>query len=699
MAIIRLQSETDRFERQYYEFDPEVKELGQGGMGVVYKGRLIHMDTKRVEEVAIKVLYRDLSAEGVERALKEASIIVPHDNIILMRGSISTKDASGKLRHHVISEYLDGETLDKQIARNGMPTKPEALHIIRNVLSGLSALHNRNLVHRDIDPSNIFLCSDGRIKIIDLGVIKDLHARDTGGRKATMIGQFIGKVEYASPEQLAGLQDLIRQTSDIYSTGIVLYELIAGRLPYTGATYEISIGHKEKPIPLDCIPDKDLRYVIRKATAKNIEDRYHSAHEFIVDIEKILNGKSPVPAGHINKWFYAAGASVAIAVAGVATWFLLQMNQPNDYPEEQRFREALAQASTDLALLRYSEALDAYHKAYSIRNADSIAMKIESIELLSQGIDAYVRSDYGRAEFLLRQAERSGLPDAYYYLGEMCYEGLGAPKDFKRGFELTKQAFEMGFQAAGYRLGLVYQNGIGNVAVDRNQAARYFESSGRMIDKAAETGNPEWLYMKGNMYMYGNGVAKSEQLGVEYYQKAAEKNYPPALYELYVALNRGAPQQAIAYLTRSAEQGYVKAQSLLGRLMLEQREKQQGYEWIRQAANKDYAYALAQMGLLHIDNRRLPGNRQIQETLGITGDDALSQDYLKKALQYDSENYLANYGLGLFYYTERSEREAERYFRIAQKQISELHQTPYREGELKYPNMPGIKEFIDYVIR
>ncbi|MCL1933771.1 MAG: serine/threonine-protein kinase [Candidatus Azobacteroides sp.] len=690
MAIIRLQSETDKLERQFYEFDPETGELGKGGMGVVYKGRLIHTDTGRVEEVAIKALYRDLTEEGVKRALREADIRINHDNVILMRGSVSLKDGSGKSRDYVISEYLDGETLDKQLARNGKLSKPEALNIIKNVLSGLSALHSRNLVHRDIDPSNIMICKDGRIKIIDLGVVKDMNVT---GAKTTKIGQFIGKYEYASPEQLAGLQDVVKQTSDIYSTGIVLYELLTGKLPFTGTTYEITMGHKEKPIPLDIIPDKDLRNIIRKATAKKIEKRYQSTYEFIVAIEKALTGNSR-PA--VGKWLYATAAAVVIAAIAIVAF--LKLPGKSESGGMQHYREALSQASGELALIHYPEALDAYRKAYDIYKEDSIAKKIESLELFSQGLEAYNRSDYDKADFLFRKVEGLGLADASYYLGEMYYEGLGVPKDFKKGFALVSHAFQAGFQPAGYRLGLVYQNGIGGIEADKTQAASYFDSSRPIIEKEAEEGNPEWLYVTGNMYRYGNGVVQSENLAVENYRKAAEKNYPPALYELYVTLSNEAPQQAMEYLTRSAQAGYVKAQSLLGRLLLEHRDKQ-GYEWIRQAAEKNYPYALAQVGVLHFDTRRLPGNKQIQETLGIEGDDALSQNYLQKALQYDSENYLANYGLGLYYYTDGSPKEAEKYFKTAQKQISELYKTPYREDELKYPNMVKIKEFIDYVVK
>ena len=689
MAIIRLQNETDKLERQYYEFDPESNELGKGGMGVVYKGRLIHADTGKVEDVAIKALYRDLPNEVVDRALKEANIKINHDNVIQMRGYLSLKESTGRISYYIISEYLEGETLDKRLTRAGKLPKAEALNIIKNVLSGLSALHNRDLVHRDIDPSNIMICNDGRIKIIDLGVVKDMGVV---GPRQTMIGQFIGKYEYASPEQLAGLQDIVKQTSDIYSAGVVLYELITGRLPFIGTTYEITTGHKEKPVPLENIQDKDVRAIVRKATTKKIEKRYRSTYEFIVDIEKALADEHRSN----GKWFlYGLGA---VAIIAIVIMGVIIGSKKSNNPWQQPYGDALSQASSELSLFHYPEALNAYRKAYDIHKEDSIAKKIESLDILSQGVEAYNSSDYAKADFLLRKAEGLGLPDASYYLGEMYYEGLGVPKDFKKGFALANQAFQMGYQPAGYRLGLVCQNGIGGIAADKNQAARYFDSARQTIEKEAASGNPEWLYMKGNMYLYGTGVTQSLNDAIEYYRKAAEKNYSPAQYKLYVVLSKGEPQQAMDYLTRAAKQGYVKAQSLLGRLMLEQNDKQ-GYEWLRQAADKNYSYALAQVGILYFDSKRIPSNKQIQATLGITGDDALSQNYLQKALQYDPENYLANYGLGLYYYTEKNLKEAGKYFKVAQKQISELYNTPYREDELKYPNLRKIKEFIDYVVK
>jgi len=706
MAIIKLQSETDILERQYYEFDPNpIEQLGEGGMGIVYKGKLKHTDTGKFEYVAIKVLYDDLPSEVVKRAFKEASIVILHDNVILMRGVITTKDSNGISIHHIISEYLDGETLDKLLERVGRLSKVEALNVIKNVLSGLSALHSRGLVHRDIDPSNIMICRDGRIKIIDFGIVKDLSADEPmqihhTRRAPTVHGEFIGKRRYAPWEQQEGLQYLVKQTADIYSSGIVLYELLVGEVPFTGTDEEIKLAHKVKPIPMDPIHDKDLRRIIRKATAKEIKDRYQSVYEFIVDIEKILNGSPSrvVDYRSIVKWLYAAGAAVVVIAAIFFAVVLGRHPVKDETATPDRYKEALSQASTELSLVRYPEALEAYQKAYAIRKEDSIAKKIESLTFLSQGMDAYNRSDYEKANLLLSKVESAGSPEASCYLGEMYYEGLGVPKDFKKGFALVNQAFEMGYQPAGYRLGLVYQNGIGGIGIDGNQAKRYFDSSGQAIEKLAESGKPEWLSMKGDMYMYGNGVAKSESIAMESYRKAAEQNYPPALYKLYVVMNNNRSPQAMDYLSGAAKQGYIQAQSLLGRLLLEGRDKQ-GYGWIRQAAAKNYSYALAEMGILYFDAQRLPANRQIQDIIGIKGDDSLSKNYLQKALQYDSENYLANYGFGLYYYTETNLNEATKYFKVAQKQISDLQKTSYREDELKYPNVEKIKDFIDYVIK
>lgn len=696
MSIIRLQSEKNKLERQYYEFDPEAGSLGQGGMGVVYKGRFF--GNGRVEDVAIKVLYKDLPEEAVERALKEASIRIAHDNVVLMLGSVSIKDAGGSLRHHIISEYLDGETLDKHLLSSGRKSTLEALFIIKCVLSGLSALHNRNLVHRDIDPSNIMICKDHSIKIIDLGVVKELEAR---GQRKTVYGQFIGKIDYASPEQLAGLQDLVRQTSDIYSTGVVLYELITGRLPFTGTTYDITMGHKEKPVPLENIPDKNLRYIIRKATAKNIKDRYLSAYEFIVDIEKIQQGRSPVQGGVFGKRILMAG--VAVAVACLLVLFFLNVDfSPKEGKSDATVKQALSKAFGELTLTRYPEALDAYRKAYDMCGADSLQEKINALSFLSQGIAAYTHSDYERAESLFRQAESLGSPDASYYLGEIYYEGMGVKNDAGKGFKLTKQAFDKGFLPAGYRLGIACLYGIGTIA-DSNQAASYFAKAREAIDKAASSGNPEWLCARGNMFTYGYGVAVSQEAGIQSYQKAAAQNYPAAHYELFTMYYKETyPQQisekAMSHLRLAAELGYVKAQNKLGRLLiLEQNIQLQknGYQFIDMAARKNDPYALAQMGLLHLKANRIPKVKQLQQILGIEGDNTKALNYLNDAMTYDTENYYANYGMAFFYMAGNDTNRAKPYFKSAQDQIHKLERIPYRADELMYPNMRDIKTLIN----
>lgn len=140
MAVVKLLGDSI-----HYEFDPEIKEhiLGKGGMGIVFKGRLIHDDTGTFEWVAIKVLFKDLSEDSVMRAKREASIQVIHENIIRMYGFVETKDADGKPKYHIISEFLDGETLDQYIKRKGGISQEEAINIVKNVLSALYMLHSR----------------------------------------------------------------------------------------------------------------------------------------------------------------------------------------------------------------------------------------------------------------------------------------------------------------------------------------------------------------------------------------------------------------------------------------------------------------------------------------------------------------------------------------------------------------------------
>ena len=310
MAIYRLQGKAEKRSGIYYEFDPSEEPLGEGGMGKVYKGRCVNEVTGTAFDVAIKFMFSDLPAHAIERARREASIQIRHDNLVEMLGfiDIEEKGPLGDIQHHyhVVSELLDGIMLDDLLAgkltnKRGepMPFAQKlyndyqrdpyhfATYIIRNVLSGLMALHDAGYIHRDIDPTNIMITSNGHIKLIDFGIAKQMQSLTTNDKSLTVAGVFMGKPEYAAPELILGDIKSQDKTTDIYAVGILLFQCIIGHPPFEGDRHEVMNKQLHQKMPLGLIKNKQIRKIIETATDKTRAKRFRSAAEFRVALDQI----------------------------------------------------------------------------------------------------------------------------------------------------------------------------------------------------------------------------------------------------------------------------------------------------------------------------------------------------------------------------------------------------------------------------
>lgn len=311
MSIIRIQGTSDIKTRVYYEVDSNSMPLGTGGMGQVFRGKQI--DSNGVSrDVAIKFLFDDLPEHVIERARREASVRVLSENLVEMIDFIQVCEEAGNgmrhYRYHVVSELLNGVMLfdllkGKCSDANGMEFEFArrlydmyqnervnfAIFVVKNILSGIMALHDKGFIHRDIDPSNIMITSDGKIKIIDFGIAKQLNNLNTQDQMLTSTGQFLGKAQYAAPELVLGDISHQNKTTDIYAIGILLYELCTGSLPFEGSTHEVLDMQLNCKIPLKNVDNKELRNIIGKATEKKQANRYQSAAEFRVALEQIEN--------------------------------------------------------------------------------------------------------------------------------------------------------------------------------------------------------------------------------------------------------------------------------------------------------------------------------------------------------------------------------------------------------------------------
>jgi eukaryotic-like serine/threonine-protein kinase len=258
------------------------RKLGSGGMAKVYLAE----DQELGRRVAIKILddRHASDAQFVERFRREAQNAggLSHPNIVSIydRG-----EAAGS--YYIAMEYVEGRTLKELILARGPSPIGIAIDYSRQILSALRFAHRKGIVHRDIKPHNMIVDGDGRVKVMDFGIAR------AGASQMTEAGSIIGTAQYLSPEQARGAP--VDQTSDLYSTGIVLYELLTGTVPFNGETpVEIAMKHlSETPDPPSAhrpeVP-RDLDYVVLRALGKDPSDRYHSAEEMDSDLERIGRG-------------------------------------------------------------------------------------------------------------------------------------------------------------------------------------------------------------------------------------------------------------------------------------------------------------------------------------------------------------------------------------------------------------------------
>src|SRR5579871_3908470 len=239
-----------------------VARIGGGGMGEVYRA----VDTLLGREVAIKVLHRHLMQEAgrLDRFRAEAITLarLNHPNIALLYNLLEENGET-----YMVMEYVDGETLESLLQRQGALPVRRALELFIQVLQGLEHAHARQVIHRDIKPGNILLTCGGGVKITDFGI-----ARVLGASRLTQAGGMIGTPEYMSPEQIQGQEQDAR--SDIYAAGILLYEMVTGCVPFSSTSeYEVLRAHleAEPPAPRRLVPGLPaaVERAIRTALAKD----------------------------------------------------------------------------------------------------------------------------------------------------------------------------------------------------------------------------------------------------------------------------------------------------------------------------------------------------------------------------------------------------------------------------------------------
>ncbi|MBP3766368.1 MAG: Stk1 family PASTA domain-containing Ser/Thr kinase [Bacilli bacterium] len=259
-----------------------IRSIGEGGMANVY----LAYDTILNRNVAVKILRGDLANDEkfVRRFQREAisASSLNHPNIVEM---YDVGEDEGK--YFIVMEYLEGETLKTLIKRRGALTLTEVIDIMLQLTSGLACAHESYIIHRDIKPQNVVILEDGTVKITDFGIAMALNSNEL-----TQTNSVMGSVHYLPPEQANGTGATIQ--SDIYSAGILMYELLTGKIPFKGENaVEIAIKHMKEKIPsvVEFNPEipQSVENVILKACAKNPKNRYASAMDMYNDLKTCLD--------------------------------------------------------------------------------------------------------------------------------------------------------------------------------------------------------------------------------------------------------------------------------------------------------------------------------------------------------------------------------------------------------------------------
>lgn len=258
-----------------------IKTIGEGGMANVYLAK----DTILDRNVAVKVLRGDLADDEkfVRRFQREAlsASKLNHPNIVEM---YDVGEDNGS--YYIVMEYVQGKTLKSLVKKRGALTLPEVIDIMTQLCSAIICAHDSYIIHRDIKPQNVMILDDGRVKIMDFGIAMALNSNEL-----TQTNSVMGSVHYLPPEQANGSGSTIK--SDIYSLGILMYELLIGKVPFKGDNaVEIAIKQMKEPIPSICKQNPDIpqsvENIVLRACAKNPKNRYDSVKEMYDDIKTCL---------------------------------------------------------------------------------------------------------------------------------------------------------------------------------------------------------------------------------------------------------------------------------------------------------------------------------------------------------------------------------------------------------------------------
>ncbi len=483
-----------------------IEELGKGGMGKVYRV----LDKKLKEEIALKLIKPEIAKDKktLERFHNELKLArkISQRNVGRMY-ELMEEDGT----HFITMEYVPGEDLRSSIRRFGQLPIGKSISIAKQICEGLAEAHRLGVVHRDLKSNNIMIDKEGNVRIMDFGIARSLEAKGITGA-----GVMIGTPEYMSPEQVEGKE--VDQRSDIYSLGIILYEMMTGRVPFEGDTpFTIGVKHKSEipknPKELNTqIPD-DLSHLILRCLEKDKEKRYQSAGEVrselnniekgIPTTEKVLPKRKPLTSREITvtfglrKLLIPALALLALIIAGVIIWKVLPRKEvvpiPSDKPSLaimyfknntgddalDHWRSMLSNLLiADLTQSKHIRVLGEDRLFQILSQLDQLEGETYSSDVLKQVAaqgqvshilqGAYAKAgDEFRINVTLQEAESGEL------IGSELVAGKGEENIFTMVDELTKR-IKTNFQLSEEKIANDIDREVGNITTSSPEALKYY---------------------------------------------------------------------------------------------------------------------------------------------------------------------------------------------------------------------------------
>ena len=352
--------------------------IGQGGMSLVYRA----VDIRTGHSVAVKILKSEYNSdkEFLERFQREAQAasLMSHHNLV----NLLDVGVEGEYRYLVL-EYVNGNTLKDIIRQKGRLNYQTAIQITIRILSALQHAHDNGIIHRDIKPQNVLIHADGHVKVSDFGI-----ARMTNAFTISKGDTVVGSVHYSSPEQATG--SVVEATSDIYSTGVVMYEMLTGQMPYDGETAEqIALKHiagvAVPPRQLNAEIPEELERITLKAMNADIRERYQSASELLTDLEEFR--KQQAALGRDSGEEYEDYEGVIPDVRPIGTTG--EMSQAK-YARRRKRSRKVSIMSGAVGVLVFMIAVFVFLWNYWLRDIFSVAERIELPNFVGQNYESIV---------------------------------------------------------------------------------------------------------------------------------------------------------------------------------------------------------------------------------------------------------------------------------------------------------------------